>query len=214
MYRTWISNCIPQYTVAFNYLSMPKITGPLFSIQWGVLLQDLKKSQATRFVFRIIWSLCTSAALVLMCLSNFKGMQWFKLSSSRLHDFTISYDKMFYRILKWGPASKVLTWNHTMNGCLELILIVVFHQLTRATALQFVTALSRKWQAYLFSQQTKPASLVLKNVTFFHFNSSPLEQNGSQFHRQHFQMYFFIENVRVSIQISLKFVFRSSITVQ
>ena len=136
------------------------------------------------------------AALFLMCQSNFKVMQWLELSILQLQDFATSYDKMFCRISEWGLASRVLTWNHKMNVCLELVLIVVFHQVTRATALQFVIALSRKWQAYLFSQQAKPASPVLRNVTFFHFNSSPPGQNSCQFLRQHFQMHFFNENDR------------------
>ena len=72
--------------------------------------------QAARFVFTIarsLWNLAgTSAALLPMCLSNFKAMRWFKLSISRLRDFTRSYHKTSYRILKVVPGVlyRLLTW--------------------------------------------------------------------------------------------------------
>ena len=65
--------------------------------------------EAARFVFRIVrslWNLIgTSAALLPMCISNFKAMRYFKLSVSRLWDFTRSYDNTSYRILKRGHDS-------------------------------------------------------------------------------------------------------------
>ena len=63
---------------------------------------------AARLVFGIVWSLWkltgTSAALPPRSLSNFRAILWFKLPISRLRDFTRSYDKTSYRILKWGPG--------------------------------------------------------------------------------------------------------------
>ena len=64
--------------------------------------------EAAKLVFIIVWSLWnltgTSAALLPMCLSNFKAMRKLKLSISRLRDFTRSNDKTSYRILKRGPG--------------------------------------------------------------------------------------------------------------
>ena len=64
--------------------------------------------EAARLVFiivRSLWNLIgTSAALLPMCLSNFKAMRKLKLSISRFRDFTRSNDKTSYRILKWGPG--------------------------------------------------------------------------------------------------------------
>ena len=64
--------------------------------------------EAARFVFRIIRSLLnltgTSAAKLLMCLSNFKAIRQFKVPISWLRDFTRSYDKTSFRILRWCPA--------------------------------------------------------------------------------------------------------------
>ena len=57
-----------------------------------------------RFVWRIVWSLwnltATSAALLPICLSNFKVMRSFKLPISWLRDFTRSYSETSYQILK------------------------------------------------------------------------------------------------------------------
>ena len=64
--------------------------------------------EAAKFVFRIVrslWNLTgTSAAMLPMCLSNFKAMRQSKLPISRLRDFTRSYEKTSYRILKRGPG--------------------------------------------------------------------------------------------------------------
>ena len=64
--------------------------------------------EATRFVFRIVrslWNLTgTSAALLPMCLSNFKAIQQFKVPILWLRDFTRSYDKTSFRILRRGPG--------------------------------------------------------------------------------------------------------------
>ena len=40
-----------------------------------------------------------------MCLSNFKAVRLFKVPISWLRDFTRSYEKTFFRILRRGPAS-------------------------------------------------------------------------------------------------------------
>ena len=64
--------------------------------------------EAARLVFRIVrslWNLTgTSATLLPMCLSNFKAMRQSKVPISWLRDFTRSYDKTSFRILKRGPG--------------------------------------------------------------------------------------------------------------
>ena len=64
--------------------------------------------KAARFVFRIVrslWNLTgTLAALLPMCLSNFKAIRQFKVPISWLWDFTRSDDKTSFRILRRGPA--------------------------------------------------------------------------------------------------------------
>ena len=66
--------------------------------------------EAARFVFwiaRSLWNLISTSAALSVCLSNFKAMQWFKLPISWLQDFTRSYDKTSYRILKRGPGCQL-----------------------------------------------------------------------------------------------------------
>ena len=64
--------------------------------------------EATRFVFRIVrslWNLTgTSAAVLPMCLSSFKAIRQFKVRISWLRDFTRSYEKTYFRILRRGPG--------------------------------------------------------------------------------------------------------------
>ena len=64
---------------------------------------------AAKFVFiivRSLWNLtCTSTALPPTCLSNFTAIRSFKLPISRLRDFTRSYDKTSYGILKRGRGA-------------------------------------------------------------------------------------------------------------
>ena len=64
--------------------------------------------EAARFVFRIVrslWNLTgTSAAVLPMCLSNFKAIWQFKVPISWLRDFTRSYEKTSFRILRRGPV--------------------------------------------------------------------------------------------------------------
>ena len=71
-----------------------------FKISWSL--------EAARFVIRIVrslWNLAgTSAAPLPKCLSNFKVKRKLKLRISRLRDFTRSYDKTSYLILKRGPG--------------------------------------------------------------------------------------------------------------
>ena len=66
--------------------------------------------ESARFVFRIVrslWNLTgTSAAVLPMCLSNFKAIRQFKVPISWLRDFTRSYEKTSFRILRRGPDSK------------------------------------------------------------------------------------------------------------
>ena len=60
--------------------------------------------ETARFYFRIVWSHwnLTGSSLILLPigLSMSKAMQWFKLTISLLRDFTRSYDKTSYQILK------------------------------------------------------------------------------------------------------------------
>ena len=64
--------------------------------------------EVARFVSRIVrslWNLTgTSAALLPMCLSNFKAIRQFKVPISWLRDFTRSYEKTSFRILRRGPG--------------------------------------------------------------------------------------------------------------
>ena len=80
--------------------------------------------EAARFVFRIVrslWNLTgTSAAVLPMCLSNFKTIRQFKVPISWLRDFTRSYEKTSFRILRRGPGRwsyhnglrHPTTWHH------------------------------------------------------------------------------------------------------
>ena len=67
---------------------------------------NFRNIEECRFVnLRSLWNLTgTSPAMLPMCLSDFKAMRSFKLPISRLRDFTRSYDKTSYRILKQGPG--------------------------------------------------------------------------------------------------------------
>ena len=64
--------------------------------------------EATRLVVNIIaslWNLTdTSAALLPKCLSNFRAIGQFQIQISRLRDFTISYEKTSFLILRQGPG--------------------------------------------------------------------------------------------------------------
>ena len=64
--------------------------------------------EAARFAFRVVvslWNLTgTSAALLPMCLSNFKAIRQFKVPISWLRDFTRFYEKTSFRILRRGPG--------------------------------------------------------------------------------------------------------------
>ena len=78
--------------------------------------------EAARFVLRIVWSLWnltgTSAALLPMCLSNFKTIRQFKVPISWLLVFTRSYDKTSFRILRRGPGC--YQWEVSRWGLIHL----------------------------------------------------------------------------------------------
>ena len=84
-----------------------RVLGPVLISEKTSCLKISWSLNAVRFAFRIVrslWNLTgTSAALLLTCLSNFTAKLYFNLPISRLRDFTRSYDKTFYRILKRGP---------------------------------------------------------------------------------------------------------------
>ena len=67
-----------------------------------------------RFVFRIVWSLWnltgTSAAALPMCLLNFKAIRQFKVPILWLRDFTRSYGKTSFRILRRGSGRDSCAW--------------------------------------------------------------------------------------------------------
>ena len=118
----WRSNNLCTHS-SNEFISCTDLTGmggyqdhsPCSSPQSPVSISDKRSYQkisysleATRFVSRIfqsLWNLTgTSAALLPMWLSNFKAMRRFKLSIPRLRDFTRSYYKTSYWILKRGPG--------------------------------------------------------------------------------------------------------------
>ena len=73
-----------------------------------LIVRSREVSKPRDFVFRIsrsLWNLTdTSAALLPMCLSNFKAIRQFKVPISWLRDFTRSYEKTSFRILRQGPV--------------------------------------------------------------------------------------------------------------
>ena len=89
------------------------------SLEWFLLCAFLSYEERFRapsqypkrngFVFRIVrslWNLTgTSAAMLPMCLSNFKAIRQFKVPISWLRDFTRSYEKTSFWILRRGPDS-------------------------------------------------------------------------------------------------------------
>ena len=84
------------------------------------------RNVSKRFVFRIVrslWNLTgTSAAVLPMCLSNFKAIRQFKVPISSLRDFTRSYEKTSFRIFRRGPGSheewllNVCVWVYSAEG--------------------------------------------------------------------------------------------------
>ena len=66
-------------------------------------------------MIRSLWNLTgTSTTLLPMCLSNFKTKRWVKLSISRIWDFTRTYQKTSYRILKRDSGCCRLDWCSTV----------------------------------------------------------------------------------------------------
>ena len=93
------------------------ITGPFLfpTLTWRILRNcwPIVSLEVARFVFRIVrslWNLTgTSAAVLPMCLSNCKAIRQFKVPISWLRDFTRSYGKTSFRILRRGPVSGIPT---------------------------------------------------------------------------------------------------------
>ena len=85
-----------------------QLSGPCLNIRKDVFSYDLVKSRSREICFRIVrslWNLTgTLAALLLMCLSNFIAIRQFKVPISWLRDFTRSYEKTSFRILRRGPG--------------------------------------------------------------------------------------------------------------
>ena len=89
-----------------------------------------------RFVFRIVrslWNLAgTSAALLPKCLSNFKAIRQFKVPISWLRDFTRSYEKTSFRILRWGPGC------HFKTAMFNLVLLIGIFTSSNDNALRWM----------------------------------------------------------------------------
>ena len=85
---------------------------------------SVRSRKVARFVFRNVrslWNLtCTSAAVLPMCLSNFKVIRQFKVPISWLRDFTRSYEKTSFRILRRGPGVTRYKWCDTVDWCLRI----------------------------------------------------------------------------------------------
>ena len=78
----------------------------------SVIRLSVRSREAAWFVFRIVRSLLnltgTSAAVLPMCLSNFKAIWQFKIPISWFRDFTRSYEKTSFWILRRGPVIRTL----------------------------------------------------------------------------------------------------------
>ena len=102
-----------------------KDLGPVSISEKTSFRKILWSLEAARFVFRIVrsfWNLTgTSAAVLPMCLSNFKAIWQFKVPISWLRDFTRSYEKTSFRISRRGPA--MYAWIHpSINSSFHFIL--------------------------------------------------------------------------------------------
>ena len=111
-------NIQPSNIAAFSKLTYWYQTPPgSVSISDKTSYRNISQSlEGERFECR------TVQALLPMCLSNFEAMWWFKLPISRLRDFTRSYDKTSYWILKRGPVlSTVIHYSNVTWGswCLK-----------------------------------------------------------------------------------------------
>ena len=101
--------------------------------------------EAARFVFRFVrslWNLTgTSAAVLPMCLSNFKAIRQFKVPISWLRDFTRSYEKTSFRILRRGPE---LFHGIHLGAIAQTVLMNVIHNMwSEITRLRSLSHLSR-----------------------------------------------------------------------
>ena len=106
--------CITRFLITPNTLLYNwkahcfKGNGPV-SISEKTSFRKISSSlEAARFVFRIVrslWNLTgTSAAVLPMCLSNFKAIRQFKVPIPWLRYFTRSYENTSFRILRRGPG--------------------------------------------------------------------------------------------------------------
>ena len=100
-------NCL--ITAAELWLScIQKVQGPVSISDKTSYCKISQSLEAARYLFRIVWSLSnvtgTSTTVLPICLSNFKAIRWFKLPISQFRDFTRSYVKTSYRILKQGAG--------------------------------------------------------------------------------------------------------------
>ena len=103
----WCPLLLGVNVLGYQYLRHLIILGPV-SISEKTSFRKISSSlEAAIFVFRIVrslWNLTgTSAAVLPMCLSNFKTIRQFKVTISRLRGFTRSYERATFRILRRGP---------------------------------------------------------------------------------------------------------------
>ena len=126
--------------------------------------------EAARFVFRIVrslWNLTgTSAAVLPMCLSNFKAIRQFKVPISWLRVFTRSYEKTSFRywdgaqgvfiILEWNTKTIFqMIWNGNMPQSL-------FYKITRLGAMMHPG--DARWQVMFsyWNHMAQPGSVIYK----------------------------------------------------
>ena len=162
--RDWCSKLIRPHQVPCMYHYHPKSLGPV-SISEKTSFRKISWSlEVARFVFRIVrslWNLTgTSAALLPMCLSKFKAIRQFKVPISWLRDFTRSYDKMSFLILRRGPGRVIFV---TSSG---IILKLDFSKLNEVN---FIIAIDKCISIY----RNVMSSLVRNNPNPNNTSESP-----------------------------------------
>ena len=97
-----------QGLVLINLFSIDRTLGPVSISEKSSFRKISYSLEAAIFVFRIVrslWNLTgTSAAVLPMCLSHFKGILLFNVPISWVRDFTRSYGKTSFLILRRGPG--------------------------------------------------------------------------------------------------------------
>ena len=130
--------------------------------------------EAAIFVFRVVrslWHLAgTSAALLPTCLLNFKEMRIFNLPISWPRDFTRSYDKTSYRILKRDPDS----WNLAAAKCHALCIRLTGHDNL------FVCFIKKSFRTYSFFSPTPALSTISRTLSSSMCSITPETANAGR----------------------------------